>query len=260
MGAVAGVRRRGVWPEQPLHDGSRPAGGVATVADGLWDAGLQLGDWLDPTAPPEQPFKAKADSGVVATACCYRTAWAPSRTPRSCSARPTKRSTSRSSPSGSGPLSSSTTSGERDHAQRLRHGLRVGHLFGLLDRDGRVCCKGRSTELAALSAATDSRPGFAGSRTRRCPHRTGHLERLRLLLERECPSLAVPRHDGGHDDLGAMGPNAARRHHQPGPNHEFQPLRAGCRRGLDPSLHRRDRAAGARIRHGALSHRGRAAA
>jgi alpha-L-rhamnosidase len=41
---------------------------------GLWDTGLQLGDWLDPTAPPDQPFLAQADSGVVATACLYRSA------------------------------------------------------------------------------------------------------------------------------------------------------------------------------------------
>ena len=41
---------------------------------GLWDTGLQLGDWLDPEAPPGEPFKAKADRHVVATACFYRTA------------------------------------------------------------------------------------------------------------------------------------------------------------------------------------------
>jgi alpha-L-rhamnosidase len=43
-------------------------------ATGLWDTGLQLGDWLDPTAPPDRPFLAQADSGVVATACLYRSA------------------------------------------------------------------------------------------------------------------------------------------------------------------------------------------
>ncbi|MGI3786792.1 MAG: family 78 glycoside hydrolase catalytic domain, partial [Janthinobacterium lividum] len=43
-------------------------------ASGLWDRGFQFGDWLDPTAPPDEPFKAKADTGVVATACLYRSA------------------------------------------------------------------------------------------------------------------------------------------------------------------------------------------
>ena len=37
---------------------------------GLWDTGFQFGDWLDPQAPPDRPFESRADSGVVATACC----------------------------------------------------------------------------------------------------------------------------------------------------------------------------------------------
>ncbi len=41
---------------------------------GLWDTGFQFGDWLDPTAPPDKPLDAKADNGVVATACLYRSA------------------------------------------------------------------------------------------------------------------------------------------------------------------------------------------
>ncbi|MCV2394196.1 glycoside hydrolase family 78 protein [Actinotalea sp. M2MS4P-6] len=41
--------------------------------DGLWTGGFQFGDWLDPTAPPEAPFEAKADNDVVATACAVRT-------------------------------------------------------------------------------------------------------------------------------------------------------------------------------------------
>lgn len=40
---------------------------------GLWDESIQLGDWLDPDAPAESPDAAKADKGVLATACFYRT-------------------------------------------------------------------------------------------------------------------------------------------------------------------------------------------
>ncbi|MDN4610143.1 family 78 glycoside hydrolase catalytic domain [Arthrobacter burdickii] len=40
----------------------------------LWDQGFQFGDWLDPDGPPDQPWISKADNGVVATACLYRTA------------------------------------------------------------------------------------------------------------------------------------------------------------------------------------------
>jgi alpha-L-rhamnosidase len=39
---------------------------------GLWDQGMQLADWLDPDAPPDMPWAAKADPGVVATASFYR--------------------------------------------------------------------------------------------------------------------------------------------------------------------------------------------
>jgi alpha-L-rhamnosidase len=41
---------------------------------GLWDTGFHFGDWLDPQAPPEAPLQARADTGVVATACLYRSA------------------------------------------------------------------------------------------------------------------------------------------------------------------------------------------
>ena len=37
--------------------------------DFLWTGQFQLGDWLDPTAPPDDPAAAKADSDVIATAC-----------------------------------------------------------------------------------------------------------------------------------------------------------------------------------------------
>ncbi|MDQ0646930.1 alpha-L-rhamnosidase [Microbacterium natoriense] len=35
---------------------------------GLWAGRMQLGDWLDPAAPPDQPGKAKVDSDIVASA------------------------------------------------------------------------------------------------------------------------------------------------------------------------------------------------
>ena len=43
-------------------------------ADRLWAGGFQFGDWLDPTAPPDKPFRAKADADVVATAHLARSA------------------------------------------------------------------------------------------------------------------------------------------------------------------------------------------
>ncbi|MGW7687078.1 family 78 glycoside hydrolase catalytic domain [Kribbella sp. NPDC054772] len=43
-------------------------------ADLLWSGGFQFGDWLDPTAPPENAAAAKADPDVVATAHLARSA------------------------------------------------------------------------------------------------------------------------------------------------------------------------------------------
>ena len=43
--------------------------------DRLWSGGFQYGDWLDPTAPPEDPSRAKADPDVVATAHLARSSW-----------------------------------------------------------------------------------------------------------------------------------------------------------------------------------------
>ena len=39
---------------------------------GLWAGQMQLGDWLDPAAPPDQPGKAKVDGDIVATAYLAR--------------------------------------------------------------------------------------------------------------------------------------------------------------------------------------------
>jgi alpha-L-rhamnosidase len=43
--------------------------------DRLWSGGFQYGDWLDPTAPPDEASLAKADPDVVATAYFARSAW-----------------------------------------------------------------------------------------------------------------------------------------------------------------------------------------
>jgi alpha-L-rhamnosidase len=49
---------------------------MADLAGGdlLWTGGFQFGDWLDPTAPPDNAFAAKADPDVVATAHLARSA------------------------------------------------------------------------------------------------------------------------------------------------------------------------------------------
>ncbi|MCO5188318.1 MAG: glycoside hydrolase family 78 protein [Anaerolineae bacterium] len=49
---------------------------IITVAgeNDLWDSGFQYGDWLDPTAPPDKPGKARTDKTIVASAYYARSA------------------------------------------------------------------------------------------------------------------------------------------------------------------------------------------
>lgn len=46
----------------------------AVGTDGLWEGHIQLGDWLDPLAPPEIPGAASTPSDIVATAHLFRSA------------------------------------------------------------------------------------------------------------------------------------------------------------------------------------------
>ncbi|BBH63318.1 alpha-L-rhamnosidase [Actinoplanes sp. OR16] len=48
----------------------------------LWRGGFQYGDWLDPTAPPDDPYQARTDPDVVATAHFARSAGIVAQTAR----------------------------------------------------------------------------------------------------------------------------------------------------------------------------------
>ena len=47
---------------------------AALTTGGVWSGGFQFGDWLDPAAPPQDPFAAATDPSLVATACLARCA------------------------------------------------------------------------------------------------------------------------------------------------------------------------------------------
>ena len=156
---------------------------------GLWDRGFQFGDWLDPDAPPHEPWSAKAHPGVVATACLYRSA--------------------------SLVADAADLLGHADdaaHFRALAHRTRAAFIaeyllddgtilsdcvtvytlaivFGLLDDDAFTRCGERLTELVRKSDHRIS-TGFAGT-----PFVTealtlaGHLEdAYELVLQQECPS------------------------------------------------------------------------
>ncbi|HET7689811.1 MAG TPA: family 78 glycoside hydrolase catalytic domain [Nocardioidaceae bacterium] len=160
---------------------------------GLWDDGFQFGDWLDPQAPPDEPFKARADNGVVATACLYRSARIVADTAR-------------------------LTGHDRDEAEfaaladRVRESFdkhyvhadgtiesdaptvyALAIVFGLLDAETQDLAGRRLADLVAENGYHVA-TGFAGT-----PYitdaltATGHLEHAyRLLTEKTCPSWLYP--------------------------------------------------------------------
>ena len=160
--------------------------------DDLWDTVFQFADWLDPDAPPEDPAAAKADTGVVATACAYRSAVIVAETATL--------------------LGHETEAGEfRALAVRLqsafrKHYVKDGRIrsdcttvyslaivFGILNPSDEAAAGQR---LAELAAAADYRisTGFAGTPfITDALARTGHVEdAYRLLLQTECPSWLYP--------------------------------------------------------------------
>jgi alpha-L-rhamnosidase len=160
---------------------------------GLWDQGFQFGDWLDPDAPPDQPGAAKADSGVVATACLYRTARMAAE-----AATLTGRD---------GEAVEFRTVADRTRAAFNEHYVRpdgsirsdaptvyaLAIVFGLLDDHQRDRAGRRLAELVRAGGYHVG-TGFAGT-----PYVTdaltvtGHLDdAYRLLLERSCPSWLYP--------------------------------------------------------------------
>jgi alpha-L-rhamnosidase len=161
---------------------------------GLWDTGFQFGDWLDPDAAPDKPWDAKADTGVVATTCMFRTATITAKAARLLGhvedAKYFEQLAARIQASfvehyvaADGTIRSDCTT---------VYALAIA--FGILPSAGRVDFAGE--RLAELVRKNDYRvsTGFAGT-----PFITGALtdtghseEAYRLLLEEGCPSWLYP--------------------------------------------------------------------
>ena len=159
---------------------------------GLWDTGFQFGDWLDPDAPPEAPAKAKADTGVVATACAYRSAFLVAQT-ASILHRDAE-------------FTEFTALAERLRAAFNEHYVDHGRVmsdcttvyalaiaFGLLDQADQDAAGNRLAQLTEQAHYRIS-TGFAGTPfITDALTMTGHLEdAYKLLLEESCPSWLYP--------------------------------------------------------------------
>jgi len=160
--------------------------------NGLWDTGFQFGDWLDPDAPPEDPARAKADTGVVATACAYRSATIVAETSRILGRDAEHAEFAE--------LAASLRAAFNEHyvdAGRVFSDCTTVYalaiVFGLLDAADEAVAGDR---LAALSAQAGYRisTGFAGTPfITDALTKTGHVDdAYKLLLERECPSWLYP--------------------------------------------------------------------
>lgn len=155
---------------------------------GVWDGSFQFGDWLDPDSPPDEPLRAKADPGVVATACAYRSARIVAQT--------------------AALLELDEEAAEFDqiaadlHVAFNREYVRDGVVksdcatvyslaivFGLLDLEDTQIAGRRLAQLAAEAGYRIS-TGFAGTPfISDALTLTGHVDAAyRLLMERTCPS------------------------------------------------------------------------
>ncbi|MHA6523247.1 alpha-L-rhamnosidase [Tessaracoccus sp. G1721] len=174
------------YPAMVMHiDGIIPK----LSPSGLWDTGSQLGDWLDPDAPPENPAAAKADPGVVATACLYRSA---SFVAEAAEILDRPDDAARYREVADGVRSAFTTHYVSDDGRITSDCATVYALaicFGLLD-PGRARAAGDRLAEIVRSSGHRISTGFAGT-----PYvtwalsRTGHVDdAYRLVLQTECPS------------------------------------------------------------------------
>ena len=161
--------------------------------NGVWNQGFQFGDWLDPDAPPEQPWVSKVRPGVVATACLYRSARTVAEVARLID-RPSDAQKYEA-------LADRTRSAFKSHYVvengRIKSDAPTAYAlaiaFGLLEGKDREGAGIRLSELVRENGYNVS-TGFAGT-----PYildalsSTGHLDdAYRMLLETSCPSWLYP--------------------------------------------------------------------
>ena len=162
---------------------------------GLWEGGFQFGDWLDPSAPPDDPGRSKADTGVVATAVLLPDPDLGRGGGRRHRARTTRRA-------GSTGLAAQVEAAFNEHYVdsdgRVHSDCQTVYAlaieFGLLGDDSRQRAGDRLAELVRAERPPDRRPGSpARAFVLDALTTTGHLdEAYALLTQTECPSWLYP--------------------------------------------------------------------
>ncbi|AEE47099.1 alpha-L-rhamnosidase [Cellulomonas fimi] len=164
---------------------------VATLAgpSRLWDEGLQLGDWLDPAAPPDNPMQAMTDPHLVATAYFARSTDALSGIAAALGRdEDAARYGELAAEIRAAFVARYVDTDDPTHDTPCAHSLAIS--FGLLeDAATRARAGNRLDELVRSRGYTVS-TGFAGTPVvTDALSRTGHLDTAyRLLLSHEAPS------------------------------------------------------------------------
>ncbi|CEJ81537.1 hypothetical protein VHEMI01658 [[Torrubiella] hemipterigena] len=169
--------------------------GIPRGENGLWDQNIwQYGDWLDPSAPPDQPGKGSTDSHLIADAylvhvletiskVCSVLGEAEDANRYSEDARRTRKMFQDEYTTSSGLIVGDTATA---------YSLAI--VFGLLDGEQRI--KKAGNRLSHLAYATDYRisTGFVGTPliTHALSASRNHQVAYRMLLEKSCPSWLYP--------------------------------------------------------------------
>jgi alpha-L-rhamnosidase len=166
----------------------------ALSADGLWDTGFQFGDWLDPDAPADDPIRAKADAGVVATASAFRSA---SIAAEAAALTGHEAEATEFQEMARGLQSAFRSAYVTEAPFRVRSDAPTVYtlaiVFGLLTEPEEQEAGDRLASLVRTSGHLIS-TGFAGTPfITEALTRTGHLDdAYELLMQRECPSWLYP--------------------------------------------------------------------
>jgi alpha-L-rhamnosidase len=160
---------------------------------GLWDSGFQFGDWLDPQAPPDDPARAQADNGVVATACFFRTLEIVTATAQLLGRDDDAAEFAALRDRVGGAFGEHYVAEDGTVTSDCPTVYALAIVFGLLADDRRERAGRRLAELVAANRYRVA-TGFAGTPfVLDALAATGHLGvAYRLLLERECPSWLYP--------------------------------------------------------------------
>ncbi len=166
---------------------------ASSDADGVWRNGMQLGDWLDPIAPPSRPGAARTQNKLVATAYAVHVASLMSRIARLLGREDdaTKYEARAAFIRDGFRKEYVTPNGRMASDAQTAYALAIA--FGLLDSEQMPTAVARFAQLV-IAEELHIGTGFAGT-PRMCPALTD-INRVDLaygmLLQQSCPSWLYP--------------------------------------------------------------------